>query len=106
MLLDVRPARPGDLEHLPALEAAADALFAEPGIGPLPPGSRIVEELAGAAAVLVVGDPVVGFARLERVDGQAHLEQLSVHPSASRRGVGRPCWRRPPGGRPGAGTRR
>jgi GNAT superfamily N-acetyltransferase len=88
MLLAVRPVRPGDLEQLPALEAAADALFEDAGIGPLPPRVGSVEELADAAAVLVVGDPVVGFARLERVDGQAHLEQLSVHPSASRRGVG------------------
>lgn len=88
MLPVVRPAHPRDLEHLPGLEAAADALFAAAGIGPLPPGVGSAEELAGAAAVLVVGDPVVGFARLERVDGQAHLEQLSVHPSASRLGLG------------------
>jgi GNAT superfamily N-acetyltransferase len=38
--------------------------------------------------VLVVGEPPVGFARLEVVDGQAHLEQLAVHPDQARRGLG------------------
>ncbi|HEU4676752.1 MAG TPA: GNAT family N-acetyltransferase, partial [Motilibacteraceae bacterium] len=36
------------------------------------------EELAAAASLLVVGDPPVGYARVELVDGTAHLEQLSV----------------------------
>ena len=30
----------------------------------------------------------MGFARLEIVDGHAHLEQLSVHPTHGRRGIG------------------
>lgn len=84
----VRLALPRDLEALPNVEAAADRVFATLGIGPLPPGSTSVDELASAQAVLVVGDPAVGFARVETIDGQAHLEQLSVHPAAARRGVG------------------
>lgn len=84
----VRPASPEDLPALPIIEEAADALFAEHGVGPLPPGASHVDDLGRAAYVLVAGDPVVGFARLERVDGEAHLEQLSVHPSATRRGLG------------------
>lgn len=84
----VRPALPRDLDGLPVLEAAADGLFAAQGIGPLPPVTTTADELARAAAVLVVGDPAIGFARMERVDGQAHLEQLAVHPAAGRRGVG------------------
>jgi len=84
----VRPARPQDLAALPGIEEAADAVFAEHGIGPLPPGVADVDELGRAAYVLVFGDPVVGFARLERVDGQAHLEQLSVHPASAGCGVG------------------
>lgn len=31
---------------------------------------------------------MVGFAVLEEMDGDVHLEQLSVHPSAMRRGIG------------------
>jgi GNAT superfamily N-acetyltransferase len=38
--------------------------------------------------VLVAGRPAVGFARIDEVDGQAHLEQLSVLPSHMRRGNG------------------
>lgn len=84
----VRPAAPPDLERLPLIEEAADRLFASQGIGPLPPVATTPGELARAAVVLVAGDPAIGFARLERVDGEAHLEQLSVHPSEGRRGVG------------------
>lgn len=39
--------------------------------------------------LLVAGKPPVGFARVDEVGGHAHLEQLSVHPDAARRGIGR-----------------
>ena len=55
---------------------------------PLPPPAS-ADELASALHVLVAGRPPVGFARLAEVDGQAHLEQLSVHPDAAGAGVGR-----------------
>jgi GNAT superfamily N-acetyltransferase len=55
---------------------------------PLPPPASAAE-LASALHVLVAGRPPVGFARLEEVDGRAHLEQLSVHPDAAGAGVGR-----------------
>jgi GNAT superfamily N-acetyltransferase len=95
--------RPEELVALPALEAAADTLFGPLGIGPLPgPGS--VEDFAGAAIVLVAGDPPVGLCRIDRVDpvdrngpadprGGAHLEQLSVHPDHGGRGIGRALLR-------------
>lgn len=86
----VRPARPDDLAGLPALEEASDALFARHGVGPLPPVTTTAADLAEAEQVLVAEDAsgLVGFARLEVVDGQAHLEQLSVPPDATGRGVG------------------
>ena len=83
----VRPATAAELTVLPALETASDTLFETIGITGLPPAAE-VEELRRAAAVLVVGDPPAGFARLEVVDGQAHLEQLAVHPDHARRGHG------------------
>ena len=83
----IRRARTDDLALLPTIEAAADGLFAACGIGPLPPPGD-VEALAAALLVLVAGDPPIGFARLEEVDGQAHLEQLAVDPGHTRRGVG------------------
>ncbi|MEV4414245.1 GNAT family N-acetyltransferase [Catellatospora sp. NPDC049609] len=83
----VRRARAAELPLLVEVELASDAPFHEAGIGPLPPPGS-VEELAEAACVLVAGDPPVGFARLGEVDGLAHLEQLSVHPDHSGRGIG------------------
>jgi GNAT superfamily N-acetyltransferase len=84
----VRPARPEELTLLPAVEMASDTLFLSLGIGPLPaPGT--VEDLARGLVVLVVGDPPVGFARIDLLAGGAHLEQLAVHPDHGRRGLGR-----------------
>ncbi|WP_432548293.1 GNAT family N-acetyltransferase [Kineococcus sp. SYSU DK004] len=83
----VRRAEAADLPLLPAVELAADRLFADVGID-LPAGAADVADLAGAACVLVAGRPPVGFARLEVLDGTAHLEQLSVHPDHARRGLG------------------
>ncbi|WP_432510065.1 GNAT family N-acetyltransferase [Kineococcus sp. SYSU DK001] len=83
----VRRAEDADLLLLPEVEGAADAPFAAIGI-PLPPGTGSVEDLRAAACVLVVGRPVVGFARLEVVDGLAHLEQVSVRPEHQGRGLG------------------
>ncbi|WP_425558690.1 GNAT family N-acetyltransferase [Catenulispora subtropica] len=37
---------------------------------------------------MVVGEPPVGFARIELLDDTPHLEQLSVHPTATRQGLG------------------
>jgi GNAT superfamily N-acetyltransferase len=84
---DVRPARADELALLPALEAAADRLFADIGVGPLPPAGGL-DELVDARCILVAGTPPVGFARLEIVDDHAHLEQLSVHPAHGRQGLG------------------
>lgn len=48
------------------------------------PGFVIVAEEASEAA-----HPVVGFVHVLQFDGHAHLEQLSVHPTYGRRGIGR-----------------
>ena len=86
-LLDVRPAEPGDLSDLPELETRADMVFTVAGFGPLPPAAD-VQTYAASAALFVAGRPAVGLARVEIVDGVAHLEQLAVLPSHMRRGVG------------------
>jgi GNAT superfamily N-acetyltransferase len=86
------------LAALPALERAADSLFEQLGIGPLP-GPGTVEEFAAALVVLVAGDPPVGLCRIDAVGAGgtggtgAHLEQLSVHPDHGRRGLGRALLR-------------
>lgn len=83
----VRRARIDELALLPALETAADQLFDDVGRGALPPTGEL-DELIDAHCVLVAGTPPVGFARLEIVDGHAHVEQLSVHPAHGRQGIG------------------
>ncbi|WP_211244569.1 GNAT family N-acetyltransferase [Actinospica robiniae] len=83
----MRPARPEDLAFLPDVETVADERFDDIGLGPLPPPSELAD-LVHASCVLVAGTPPVAFARLEIIDGHAHLEQLSVHPAHGRRGVG------------------
>ncbi|HEY1829266.1 MAG TPA: GNAT family N-acetyltransferase [Acidimicrobiales bacterium] len=85
---EIRPARIGDLVLLPEIERRSDTLFDQLGIGPLPPPGSVTE-LAAALVVLVAGDPVQGFARIEALARDAHLEQLAVDPSAMRQGIGR-----------------
>ena len=88
--VSVRVASAEDFAGLAALEQAADAVFEQYGMWPLPQVGDAAggEVFTGAAAVLVAGRPPVGFARLELVGGVAHLEQLSVDPASARRGVG------------------
>jgi GNAT superfamily N-acetyltransferase len=83
----VRPAAEADLALLTEIERAADEVFAEVGIVGLPAAAGI-DDFRAAAAVLVVGDPPVGFARIDLVAGEPYLTQLSVHPSVVRRGIG------------------
>jgi GNAT superfamily N-acetyltransferase len=85
---EIREARPDEYEALRAIEDAADAMFADVGIGPFRQ-SEEENHFAQAAVVLAVGDPAAGFACIEVVDGAAHIWQLSVHPRAARRGRGR-----------------
>ena len=84
-VIEIRVADADDLTALPAVEAAADELFVPLGITDLPAPAP-AEERARAWRVLVAGRPVQGFAVLEPLDGAVHLEQLSVHPAAGRRG--------------------
>jgi ribosomal protein S18 acetylase RimI-like enzyme len=98
----IRPATAEDLAALPALEAEADrlleaglggrALPAQDPQGDLAPGQDHPpgrEPLFILVAVLAGGRPPVGFVRVDELDGQAHLEQLSVHPDCAGRGLGR-----------------
>lgn len=84
---EIRPARPEELGLLQVIEEESDGRFAEVGIGPFAEDDS-TGHLARAAAVLLAGDPPVGFASIEIVDGSAHLWQLSVLPRAARRGIG------------------
>lgn len=91
-MLEIRPAALSEFALLPAIEADADAAFEtlEPpmSIADFPaPGTA--EDYAGAFHIMVAGRPPAGFIRLEIVDGQAHMAQLSVSPHYARQGIGR-----------------
>jgi GNAT superfamily N-acetyltransferase len=83
----IRVARPDEYEMLRTIEETADAMFLDVGIGPFHT-SEEESHLNSAAVVLVAGDPPIGFVCVEIVDGDAHIWQLSVHPSTGRRGLG------------------
>jgi ribosomal protein S18 acetylase RimI-like enzyme len=90
---EIREAPPDEYDGLRDIEDAADAMFADVGIGPFRQ-SEEENHLAQAAVVFAMGDPAVGFACVEVVDGAAHIWQLSVHPRAAGRGRGRALVKR------------
>lgn len=93
----VRAARAADLRLLAGIQDASGLLLetylrAHLGVehdvealrGPAPTGAQ----RDAAPGFLLVADPVVGFAHVVLIDGEAHLEQVSVHPDHARRGTG------------------
>jgi GNAT superfamily N-acetyltransferase len=90
----IRPARPDELETLRELEIAAGAPFRDLGMDPIAddtPPSTIT--LAGALDrgglwVLEADGTPAAYLLDDVVDGEAHLEQVSVHPRWARRGLG------------------
>ncbi len=91
-MFEIRPAALSEFALLPAVEAEADHAFEtlEPPLSianfaPL----GVPADYADAFHIMVAGRPPVGFVQLEIVDGQAHLEQLSVSPEFARQGIGR-----------------
>ncbi|MDJ0357576.1 GNAT family N-acetyltransferase [Paenarthrobacter sp. PH39-S1] len=91
-MLELRPAALAEFSLLPAIEAASDTLLTQIAgqrlTRPMPSGAGAAE-FAAALHIMVAGRPAVAFVRLEEVDGQAHLEQLSVQPDFARHGIGR-----------------
>ena len=92
----VEPARAGDLVALPAIELAANELFEGTGLlsavgDDFTDPGEFSEALAEGrlwVARAPSGEPV-GFALVELLDGQPHLEEMDVMPAYGRRGLGR-----------------
>lgn len=84
----VRHAEPEDLPLVQDVEAQADRQFDEymdtSGWAAPPTG----EERAARGAVLIIGQPVLGFVHVIELDGRHHLDALAVRPHAQRRGYG------------------
>jgi GNAT superfamily N-acetyltransferase len=93
MSMSIRSPRRDELERLRDIERAAGRLFAEVGLEDVAAHEpESAEGLAayldaGRAWVIVDGDTPAGYALVDIVDGQAHLEQLSVHPDHGHRGL-------------------
>lgn len=92
--LAVRRARPADIASMQQIEIAAGSLFAEIGMHDVAEdGAHETELLAGYIAddrawVAEEHGAVCGYALIDILDAQAHLEQVTVHPEYSRRGIG------------------
>ncbi|WEK60147.1 MAG: GNAT family N-acetyltransferase [Candidatus Microbacterium colombiense] len=94
MSSSIRAAYAADAEMIQVIETAADALLIDVlGAWQWPPSSDGAARLSAPGFVLVREDALsrspVGFVHVLDVDGNAHLEQVSVLPSAGRQGHGR-----------------
>ncbi|GAA1956150.1 GNAT family N-acetyltransferase [Amycolatopsis minnesotensis] len=89
----IRPATEADLPVLREIERAAGLAFAEIGMRAIaedePLSLAELRGYLGRAWVTDPGDGPVAYLIADLVDGNAHVEQVSVHPSQARRGLGR-----------------
>lgn len=84
---DIRLADGADLQQLGEIEERADTVFRVAGVQL--PELPIADYTAHAGwTIFVAGDPPVGFAALQEVDGAAHLAALAVLPGEMRAGLG------------------
>lgn len=91
----LRLARPDDADHLPAIEAAAGALFQTipelTGVAgtheiPADRHRRLIRK--GHCLTAFMGDKRVGFIATEPFRRELHVWEMSVHPEAQQRGIG------------------
>ncbi|MFG2178079.1 GNAT family N-acetyltransferase [Streptomyces abikoensis] len=94
--MPIRAVRGEDLPLLQDIERAAGRCFRDIGMPeiaddePLPLPELARYEQAGMAWVAVDrADIPVAYLIAEHIDGNLHIEQVSVHPESSRQGVGR-----------------
>ncbi|WP_031086742.1 GNAT family N-acetyltransferase [Streptomyces sp. NRRL WC-3549] len=93
----IRPAHRAEFPLLQDVERAAGELFRTVGMHTIaddePPPLDVLEDFARSGRCWVAAegadDHPVGYLLADRVDGAAHIEQVSVAPAAARRGVGR-----------------
>jgi len=92
----IRPASDEDLPTLQDIERAAGVGFRDLGMDIVadgePPDLAALRSFQrdGRAWVFADGhDRPVAYLIVDAVDGQAHVEQVSVHPSHARHGIGR-----------------
>ncbi|MFY1576885.1 GNAT family N-acetyltransferase [Verrucosispora sp. WMMD703] len=94
--MQIREARQDELPILQDIERAAGQCFRDVGMpqiaddAPLPLDILVRYREAGRAWVATdTTERPVGYLIADLVDGNFHIEQVSVHPDAARRGIGR-----------------
>jgi ribosomal protein S18 acetylase RimI-like enzyme len=93
--MTIRPARSDELARLQEIEVAAGRAFVDAGMPEVaddpPPSIGALEAHRAAGGLWVVdeGEGAVAYLVLETLDGRTHVEQVSVHPAAAGRGLGR-----------------
>lgn len=94
--MHLRPATVADLPVLQDIERAAGEPFRALGMTEIadddPPPLSLLAEYQLACRAWVFADPQdlpAAYLIWQEVDGAAHIDQVSVHPRAARRGVGR-----------------
>lgn len=103
-LIHLRQATTHDVEAIRAVELAAGTMFADLGMDEIandpPPPRRLLRTAIGRELlwVAVAGEDsttgdVIGYGLGSPMDGHLHLEQVSVHPSLARRGIGADIFR-------------
>ena len=91
----IRPADPGDVAAFQAIEVDAGERFRPLGFDAIadddpPAASELLDHIAtGRAWAATVDGQVVGYATASIVDGEGHLDQVSVAVGAAGHGVGR-----------------
>ena len=91
----IRAARPTDLPRIRDIEVAAGELFRGLGMDAIaddsPPSESEMEPYLRDGRAWVATDPAdnpIAYILVDVIDGWAHIEQISVHPVHSRKGVG------------------
>lgn len=92
--LTIRPAELADIDELCRIEVEAGRLFLDVDMpevaGDVPDADGLARAQAAGRAWLAAEDEiVVGYVVASTVDGNAHIDQVSVRPTHSRRGIGR-----------------
>ncbi len=95
MAVDIRPAEPGCEPRLQQVERLSGQQFREVGLAKIADDEPMsIAELreyitAGRCWIAAEGDEVVGYLLVDEVDGNAHIEQVSVVPEHQGQRVGR-----------------
>ena len=94
--MQIRPTRPADLAVIQRIELAAGELFRAIGMSAIADDPDPTIEVltayqrAGLSWVAVDDtDQPIAFILVKRIDGRAHIEQVSVHPDHAHQRIGR-----------------